>query len=353
VARTDGRDIDLALGVLSGEGSQQRVGPVDERIQQLEPKAWGRMPTVSQHDPTYYDRPMLKEPVWKIDIPLYYFLGGAAGAALALGAAAQLLGDQGLQKFGRNCHIVGIVGSTVGGGLLIHDLGRPERFLNMMRVFRPTSPMNVGAWILSGAAPLAITAGLFSNRPGIWGWIGSASGYGAGVFGLALAGYTGVLVGNTAIPLYQQVRRLMPVLFLSSAAASAASILDIVFEDPRASRITLFFGTAGRLAELATGLAIERQAEKVEQVARPLKTGLSGALWKTAEVLTVASLVLAVVPGESTARRKWAGVFGALGSLALRLAVHYAGAASARDPRASFRQQRARLASAEPVRQKS
>jgi formate-dependent nitrite reductase membrane component NrfD len=347
VVETDGRDIDLALGVLSGEGSHQHVAPVDERIKRVEPKPWGQVPSVSLTDPTYYDRPLLKEPVWKIDIPVYYFLGGAAGAALALGAAAQLMGDQGLQKFGQKCHIIGIVGSTVGGGLLIHDLGRPERFLNMMRVFRPTSPMNVGAWILSGAAPLAITAGLFSNRPGFWGWIGSAAGYGAGVFGLALAGYTGVLISNTAIPLYQQVRRLMPVLFLASASASAASILDIIFDDPRANRITLIFGTAGRLAELATGLAIERQAAKVEQVARPLKTGVSGALWRTAEVLTVASLVLAVVPGKSSARRKWAGVFGTVGSLALRLAVHYAGSASARDPRATFRQQRAGLGAAE------
>jgi formate-dependent nitrite reductase membrane component NrfD len=341
--KSDGRDIDLSLGVLSGEGSQQRVKEGDERLERIEPKPWDRMPTTSLNDPTYYDRPLLKEPVWKIDIPLYYFLGGAAGAALALGAAAQLVGDEGLQKFGQKCHIIGIIGSTVGGGLLIHDLGRPERFLNMMRVFRPTSPMNVGAWILSGAAPLAITAGLFSNRRGFFGRIGSAAGYGAGLFGLGLAGYTGVLISNTAIPLYQQVRRIMPVLFLSSATASAASILDILFEDPRASRITLLFGTAGKLAELASGFALERKAETVEQVARPLKTGVSGALWRTSTVLTVASVVIAVIPGQSRARRKWSGVLGALGSLALRMAVHYAGAASARDPRATFHQQRARL----------
>jgi hypothetical protein len=135
----------------------------------------------------------------------------------------------------------------------------------------------------------------------------------------------------------------MPVLFLSSASASAASILDIIFEDQRASRITLLFGTAGKLAELASGFALERKAETVEQVARPLKTGVSGALWRTSTVLTVASVVIGVIPGHSRARRKWSGVLGALGSLALRMAVHYAGAASARDPRATFHQQRARL----------
>lgn len=341
IAANDGRNIDPALGRLSGEGSQQVVRAPEERMERLLPEPWDQIPTVSATDPTYYDRPLLKEPVWKIDIPAYYFLGGAAGAALALGAAAQLAGDKQLERFGQRCHWVGIVGSSVGGVLLIHDLGRPERFLNMLRVFRPTSPMNVGAWILSGAAPLAITAGLFSHREGWLGHIGAGAGYGAGVFGLALAGYTGVLVGNTAIPLYQAARRWMPVLFLASGTATAASVLDLIFEDPRAARITLLFGTAGRLAELGAAFAVESAAAEVPQVARPLRSGVSGALWRTAEVLTAASLVWALIPGQSRSRRKWAGVLGAAGSLALRFAVHYGGTASARDPRATFRQQRA------------
>ena len=289
---------------------------------------------------TYYDRPLLKEPVWKIDIPIYYFLGGAAGAALVLGAAAQFSGDQRLTRFIQRCHWIGIIGSSAGGILLVHDLGRPERFLNMLRVFRPTSPMNLGAWILSGAAPLAITAGLLSGRKGLLGTVGQVAGYGSGLFGLGLAGYTGVLVSNTAIPLYQHARRIMPVLFLASAAASAASILDVIFDEPRANRITFTFGTAGRLAELAAGYAVESNAAQLPRVGLPLEHGVSGALWKAATVLTAASLVISVIPGKSRSRRKWAGALGVLGSLCLRLGVHYAGAASARDPRASFEPQR-------------
>lgn len=102
---------------------------------------------------------------------------------------------------------------------------------------------------------------------------------------------------------------------------------------------------SGRLAELASGCALERKAETIEQVARPLKTGVSGALWRTSTALTLASLMLAVMPGKSRGRREWAGVLGAAGSLALRMAVHYAGAASASDPRASFHQQRAHVSS--------
>lgn len=281
--------------------------------------------------PTYYERPLLKAPVWEVDIPIYYWLGGAAGAALLLGAAAQLDGRDDLQTFAQRCHWVGIFGSTVGGALLVHDLGRPSRFLNMLRVFRPTSPMNVGAWILSAAAPLAITAGVFTGRKGIAGLAGDIAGYGAGVFGLALAGYTGVLVSNTAIPIYRESRRILPVLFLASAAATAASVLDLLTDEPRATRITFAFGAAGRIAELAAAYALESNLAVVPRLARPLTEGVSGALWRTASVLTAVSLAIALIPGPSRSRRKWAGVLGAAGSLCLRLAVHYAGIASARE----------------------
>lgn len=281
--------------------------------------------------PTYYDQPLLKAPVWEIDIPIYYWLGGGAGAALLLGAAAQLDGGEDLKRFARRCHWTGIVGSSVGGALLVHDLGRPSRFLNMLRVFRPTSPMNVGAWILSATAPLAITAGLFTGRR-----IGDIAGYGAGLFGVALAGYTGVLLSNTAIPIYQESRRILPVLFLASAAATAASILDLLNDDARAARITFAFGTAGRLAELTAAYGLESNVARTARVGRPLKQGVSGALWRTAGVLTAVSVVVSFIPGRSRATRKWAGVLGAAGSLCLRLAVHYAGIASARDPRAAF-----------------
>lgn len=288
----------------------------------------------------YYGLPLLKAPVWEIDIPVYYFLGGAAGAALLLGAAAQLDGSDELDRLAQRCHWIGIVGATTGAALLIHDLGRPARFLNMLRVFRPTSPMNMGVWILSGAAPLAITAGLCTGRGGWLGAAGKAAGYGAGLFGVALAGYTGVLVGNTAIPVYQRTRHWMPVLFLASGAATAASVLDVISEEPRAARITSSFGTAGRVAELAAAYAMEQITASRARLGLPLRRGVSGAFWRAAKVLTVTSLILAVAPGKSRSRRKWAGVLGSAGSLCLRLAVHYAGGASSRDPQAVFETQR-------------
>ena len=89
---TDGRDIDTSIGTLSGEGSEQEAKREAEQVEQLSPKPWTQAPSVEQESPTYYDRPLLKESVWSVDIPLYYYVGGAAGAALALGAAVQVSG---------------------------------------------------------------------------------------------------------------------------------------------------------------------------------------------------------------------------------------------------------------------
>lgn len=345
---TDGRDIDQDLGILEGEGSLQRVKAVDEQMAKLVPEPWNRVPRASRHDPTYYNRPLLKESVWGIDIPLYYFVGGAAGAALALGAAVQLGGNPDLRKFSEHCHWVGIIGSTVGAAFLIHDLGMPTRFLNMMRVFRPTSPMNMGAWILGGAAPTAITTGLFINRGGVMGAIGEMTGYASGLFGSALACYTGVLVSNSAVPVWQEARRWMPILFMASAMTTAASVLDLLHDHERACRVTHIFGNVGRVLEIGASYKVEEAASRAApKVGEPFRKGSTATLWKTATALTAASLVISALPGRSKVRRKLAGVLGAVGSLCLRFAVHYITNASAREPRASFQLQRAK-ASTEP-----
>lgn len=339
----DGRDIDTSLGMLTGEAAQQQVRGQQEQVHKAAPKPWEHIPDISGEDVTYYDRPMLKESVWSIDIPIYYFLGGAAGSALTLGAAVQLAcrDCRELRRFSAVCHWTGIIGSSLGAAFLIHDLGRPSRFIYMMRVFRPTSPMNVGAWILAGAAPSAIVTGLCINRGGLLGRVGEISGYVSGVFGAALAGYTGVLVSNSAIPAWIPGRRWMPLLFMASGASSAASVLDVFYTSPIASRITLLFGTASRAMEIAAAHRVEAAAADVPKVVEPFRSGGTGVLWKGASVLTGVSLGLALFPGKSRRKRQIAGALGLLGSFAMRFAVHYISNASARDPRASFHQQRA------------
>jgi formate-dependent nitrite reductase membrane component NrfD len=178
---------------------------------------------------------MLKPSVWSGDIPLYYFLGGAAGAALTLGAAIQLTlrvdaRMRELRRLSARCHWIEIIGSTAGAVFLIHDLGRPSQFAYMMRVFRPSSPMNLGSWSLEGSAPAASVTSPFHQSPGA---IGEAAGYASRVFGAPLVGYAGVLVANTVLPIWQDGRRWMPALFISSAAATAASMLDILMRRAR------------------------------------------------------------------------------------------------------------------------
>ena len=281
---------------------------------------------------TYYDRPMLKEPVWKWFVPPYYYVGGAAGASLVLGAAAQLDRSGRLDDLVRRCHQAGIIGSLASAGLLILDLGRPSRFLNMIRVFRPSSPMNMGAWILCAASPAAISASFLAKR----GWIGEVSGLISGLCGLGLATYTGVLVGNSAIPIWQESRRLLPVLFGASAMASAGSLFDLFQEDREARRITYTFGAVGRVSELAAAIAIEKRLARAPAIVRPLKSGSSALLWKTAAALTAGSLIAALLPHRSRKKRIAAGVLGTLGSLTMRYAIHQAGVISARDPRAAL-----------------
>jgi formate-dependent nitrite reductase membrane component NrfD len=353
MSEDDGRHVDPELGLLTGEGAAQWVeagatglpaaragGP--EAAREVWRDVASSLPAAA--GPSYYERPVLKEPVWIWSVPVYFWVGGTMGAALALGGAAQLAGHGELRGLVRRCRWVGTVAGAVSAGLLVHDLGRPERFLNMLRVFRPSSPMSVGSWVLAGASTLAGGAALLARRRGALRELGDAAGAGAAVLGLPLAGYTAVLLSNTAVPLWQEARRSLPFLFIGSSMASAASFFDLGAtvaskQAARERRVVRVFGTVGEVIELAAMAAIERDAKRVERVGRPLSEGVSGALWTAARALTIVSLVASVLPGRSRRRTVAAGLLGTAGALALRFAVFHAGKASSRDPHATFARQ--------------
>ncbi len=296
---TDARDIDSEVALLIGEAaSQESSGASDQHIRGMA-QTWQELPE-PQPDPTYYDRPLLNASVWGWAIPTYYYVGGLAGGALALAAAAQLRRSKRLRRLIRRCHWIGFIGAAISGGLLIYDLGLPSRFFNMLRVFRPTSPMNMGAWILSGAGGTSMLTLLLRERSGVTGAIGEAAGFMAGVFGMGLATYTGVLVSNTAVPIWQQSRRVLPILFGASAMSSVGSAFELFVEDPEERRMTKLFGTVGQAAELAASVAMERQASVVPRVAIPLKRGLSGFLWRSSALFTAASVTVSFLPNAFT-----------------------------------------------------
>ena len=344
----DGRNIDPAMGILEGEGSDQQVrehraeaeGAASFGVWEAPPTQAGRAEGPAA-EPTYYDRPLLKQPVWIWAVPAYFVTGGIAGAAAVLGAVAQASGREELGGLVTRCRWVAASGVAIGTGLLVHDLGRPERFLNMLRVFRPSSPLNVGSWVLASAGPLTAGSAVLSRLEGTLGAAGDVAGYAAGAVGLPLAGYTSVLMSTTAVPVWSEIRRSLPWLFVASAVTGAASLLQLLKLNPREESIVRRFAIAGATADLAAERVVDRDAGRIPGVGDPLHEGLAGSLLRVAKALTAGSLAINLLPGRSRLKRTTAGLLGILSSAATKFGVFYAGQPSARDPRATFRQQRA------------
>jgi formate-dependent nitrite reductase membrane component NrfD len=282
-------------------------------------------------DVTYYDVPVLKAPVWKWYIPGYIVAGGVAGASSVLGAVAHDL--PGLR---RRCRRLSLGALSLGAAALIADLGRPSRFANMLRVFRPTSPMSMGSWLLAAYGP---AAGAAAVLPGT---VADAAGVVAGVAGLPLTGYTGVLVAATAVPAWQEASRSLPVLFTASGIAGAASLLAIGDHSDDEAAVLRRYGIAGKVGELAASAALEREVGAVEAVARPYKEGRTGWMWRLAHGLTTMSLLLSLPRKRARGREQLSAVTGLAGSVLVKVAVMEAGKASAEDPRATFHLQQSR-----------
>ena len=164
---------------------------------------------------------------------------------------------------------------------------------------------------------------------------------------MPLSGYTAALVSNSAVPIWQAVRTSLPPLFVGSAMNGAASLLEMMDLTDEEARVVKRFGVAGKVAELIAAEAVQKDAEEVERVGRPLKEGLSGSLWHLAKGATAASLAISLLPGRGRWKRRLAGLLGTIGALSVRFAIFNAGIASARDPRATFEQQRAGLGAAD------
>jgi formate-dependent nitrite reductase membrane component NrfD len=340
----DGRNIDESLGILAGEGAQQEVRHTAGKGAQPVPGSAARAESTADAD-SYYGLPMLKEPVWKWSVPTYFYVGGLAGASALLGAAAGRFGGPELRPLCERTRMIAAGGAVASAGLLIWDLGRPSRFLNMLRVFRPTSPMNLGTWIISAFGGAAMVAALLRRQhTGPLAAVGDAAASAAGLLGVPLAGYTGVLLANTSVPIWQGARTTLPPLFMSSAVTSASSALELCNLPVAAERVVRRYAIAGKIAEIVFATLLMREAGAVPRVIRPLHEGVPGSLWKGAKLCVVASLAATLLGA-----RRAAGVFGTLGSWALRFSIAKAGRVSTLDPRATFEQQRARLGAAEVV----
>ncbi|MGW2465204.1 MULTISPECIES: NrfD/PsrC family molybdoenzyme membrane anchor subunit [Streptomyces] len=287
---------------------------------------------------SYYGRPVLRKPTWKpLDIAGYLYLGGLAGASSLLAAGAGVTGRPAL---GRVAKLGAAGGITLSLAALVHDLGRPARFLNMLRVFKPTSPMSVGSWILSGYAPLALAAAA-TEVAGRYRLVGSAATAGAAVLGPAVATYTAVLLSDTAVPSWHEGYRQLPFVFAGSAATAAAG-LALVAAPPAQAGPARRMAALGAVLELGT---FQVMRQRMGLSAEPFEQGKPHRLLRAAEALTAGGAALAVLSARVRDRRLAVAAGAALltGSAALRFGVFHAGVASAEDPRYTVVPQRERL----------
>jgi DMSO reductase anchor subunit len=285
---------------------------------------------------SYYGKPVINAPVWEArDIAGYLFLGGLAGASSLLGAGAQLTGRPSLARAAKT----GALGAgCLSMAALVHDLGRPARFLNMLRVVKVSSPMSIGSWLLSAYVPAAgvAAASALSGRLPRTGAVATA---GAALLGPAVAAYTAALISDTAVPAWHDGYREMPFVFTGSAATAAAGLglLAAPPEESAPARNLALFGVGLELA------SFRLMTRRIGMVAEPYHCGRAGTYMKAAEVLAVLGAAGSLAARRNRVAGAVSGTALLAASAATRWGIFHAGIASANDPKYTVIPQRERL----------
>jgi formate-dependent nitrite reductase membrane component NrfD len=303
---------------------------------------------------SYYGRPIVKASPWEADIPAYLFAGGLAAGSSLIAAGADLTNRPTLRRSGRFGAIAALTFSMVA---LVHDLGKPTRFLNMLRVAKVTSPMSVGTWILSlygpfaGAAAATELVALLPPRYRVgplrfMPYVDRPAGLLAALFAPPVAAYTAVLLADTATPSWHAAYKELPFVFVGSAAAASAGL----------GLITSPLDETGPVRRMAAGGAVlelfmeHRMERSMGITAEPLHQGQAGRLMRAAKALTVAGAAGSLLAGRSRTAAVLSGAALLAGSACTRFGIFEAGQASARDPKYTVVPQRQRLERGEPVR---
>jgi len=299
---------------------------------------------------SYYGRPVVKPAPWGHEVGAYLFLGGVAGGSGLMAAGAQLTGRA---KLRRNARLSALVAVGLGAVALVKDLGRPERFVNMMRTIKLTSPMSLGSWILSafsagtGVAVAAEVDRLTGERLPL-GWlrpvlraVEGPAGLEAGLFAAPLAVYTAVLLSDTATPTWNAAHEDLPFVFVSSASLAASGLAMVttpVAETGPARRLAVL----GVVGELVAMKVMERRMDPV--AAEPLHHGDPGRMLRWSERLAIAGGLGTLFGGRHRAVAVASGLALMTASALTRFGVFEAGKESARDPRYTIEPQKRRLA---------
>lgn len=286
-------------------------------------RARGRDPR--RDAPGYYGRPVVKPPVWTWEIPLYFFVGGTGGGAAIVALAALVAGSD--PAVAVRALLLAALAAVVSPVLLVLDLGRPGRFLNMLRVFKWRSPMSVGAWTLVAFSGFALpAAALVTASPaGALGSLVVPLTVGAALTGALLATYTGVLLACSTIPVWRAFGGSLPVHFGIAGWGTAAALLELTgLRTPTLYAIGIFAATA----EIGLGTWMELGQRGRETAAA--REGRAGVMLRAGAALTgPVALLLRLLGLVAPAAAAFAA-----GALLSRYGWLAAGRASALDPQA-------------------
>ena len=296
---------------------------------------------------TYYQRPALKPaPFNNWAVGAYVFIAGLSGTASILAALADLTRPPQSAGLIRRGRYVPLLAPTLGAGLLIWDLHTPQRFYNMFRVAKATSPMSIGTWILSGFTLASIASAGFQfladrgrSRSGLR-RAALAANLPAAALGAGMGTYTAALLASTSTPLWAAAPHALAVRFASASIAGGAATLAI--SEPE--------GPIRRALDAITALALatELAADRV-QTAEYRRKGVSAALdggWGLVEkagatglgaALPLGLYALSALRGGEGALSRVASMLTIGGSFLLRVSTMQAGDISAKDPAISFR----------------
>jgi formate-dependent nitrite reductase membrane component NrfD len=274
--------------------------------------------------------PFLNAPVWTWEVPLYFWVGGIASGSAFAAVACDAAGDHRSAAIARKVALGAVAPAPL---LLIGDLGRPERFLNMLRIFKPRSPMNMGAWCLvafSGTAGLAVSADAV-GRPRV----ARALGVLTSVLGGYLGSYTGVLLACTAVPLWARSRTILGPAFVATATATgaAATRLTLVARGLPQGHPTRSALSAVEVGAMLSELALSRLGERrLGRAGDALRRGRPGVYYQTGKGLAVLGMSLrALVRRAEAHAAEVSSVLYLAAGLAFRYAWVSAGKASAAD----------------------
>lgn len=289
---------------------------------------------------SYYGHPVLKAPPWhEPNMPLYLYLGGLSGASAVLAATAHLRGHP---RLALSAKITAAAASTAGAVFLVTELGRPERFLNMLRIIKPTSPMSIGSWVLAAHGALTAAAAA-SAVTGLLPAAGTAATLAAATTGPVMATYTAALIANTAVPAWHEAHRELPFLFAGGAMAGAGATAMLTTPRDQAAPARRL-AALGALAEIAAEHLMER---RLAALAEPYRRGAAGRLIRAARLLTATGGLLSAALEVTGRASRTTSVLAALtltaGAVCTRFAVLRAGRASAADPMYTIGPQRDRV----------